>query len=82
MWKAGEAELHVLKNLKVTTFLIAHEYISIMVRLPNLGVEFINVITELCVGFFFLAWTYWGWRFTAIQRGLLILYISQIHRLY
>lgn len=53
MWKAGEAELHVLKNLKVTTFLIAHEYISIMVRLPNLGVEFINVITELCVGFFF-----------------------------
>lgn len=54
MWKAGEAELHVLKNLKVTTFLIAHEYISIMVRLPNLGVEFINVITELCGGFFFL----------------------------
>ena len=32
-----------------------------MVDLPNLGVQLINIITELCV----FAQAYWGWRLTS-----------------
>jgi hypothetical protein len=48
-WKKDGAEPHSLEKPQVARDLTAGELISIVVDLPNLGIQLINIIIELCV---------------------------------
>jgi hypothetical protein len=48
-WKEDEAEPCGLEKLQVTRDLIAGEWSTVVVDLPNLGMQLINIITEVCV---------------------------------
>jgi hypothetical protein len=48
-WKEDGAELHGLEKPQVARDLIAGEYSSVVVDLPNLGIQIINIITVLCI---------------------------------
>ena len=48
-WKEDETEPHGLEKLQVARDLIAGEENCVVVNVPNLGVQRINIITELCV---------------------------------
>ena len=53
---------------QVARDLTAGEYSSRVVYLPNLGMQLINITTELCV----LCRAYWGWRFTATSVSVCV----------
>ena len=63
-WKEDVAEAHGLEKRQVARDFISGEESGIEAYLPNIGMQFINIQLS-CV---FLAWTYWGWRFTATGR--------------
>jgi hypothetical protein len=60
-WKEDGAESRGLEKRHVTRDLVAGEYGTAVVDLPNLGVKLINITTESCVLFMGLL----GWGFTA-----------------
>jgi len=47
-WKEDGAEPHDLKKLQVARDLIAGEESSVVVDLPSLGMQLVNIVTELC----------------------------------
>jgi hypothetical protein len=49
LWKEDGAEPHGLEKPQVARDRIAGEEISVVVDLPNLGIQLINIITEMCV---------------------------------
>lgn len=51
LWEEDGAEPCGLEKSQVARDLIAGKQISVVVDLPNLGVQLINIITELC-GFY------------------------------
>lgn len=48
-WKEDRAEPHGLGEPHVTRHLIAGDWSSVVVYLPNLYVQITNITTELCV---------------------------------
>ena len=63
--KEDGAESDGLEQPQVARDLLAGEQSSVVINPPNLGVQLINILTELCV----FARTYWGWGFTTRQHN-------------
>lgn len=68
-WEEDGVEPRGLEKQQVVRDLTAGKRSSVVVDLPHLGEQLINIISEWCGVFF--APAYWGWRFTATPCHLI-----------
>lgn len=57
-WKPIWSRTTCPGKLQIAKGLTPGEYVVVVIDLPNLGIQFINIITELYV----FIWSYWGWK--------------------